>query len=191
MFGRNKIPDAKTAKASGELQLMRPVSPSREVRVSSDRAQADMQPQALTKDYSVLESVDGDGLVLIGKNTRLVGEITNCSKVEIQGALEGTLVAESVVVREGGMVKGTVRTTNAAVQGIIDGEIAVTGLLDVKSTGQVTGDVSYGQFSVQVRGHISGQLNSATTTEPPQYDQGHNAVEMPLAGRTVNGRAQD
>lgn len=62
-----------------------------------------LQPngQKLDRDYSVLETVEGDGLVLIGKGTTVVGEIANCSKVEIQGHLEGSLIADSVVVREG------------------------------------------------------------------------------------------
>jgi hypothetical protein len=44
----------------------------------------------------------GDGVVLIGKGTRVIGEISDCTTVEIQGVVEGKLLANSVIIREGG-----------------------------------------------------------------------------------------
>ena len=40
-------------------------------------------------------------------STHIVGEISNCSKIEISGYLEGNIVAREVIVREGGCLKGT------------------------------------------------------------------------------------
>ena len=188
MFGRSKVPNANVPRGSvpGELQVVQPVSPDNGGAQGAGAMLAHSQTKPPTKDYSVLESVDGDGLVLIGKNTRLVGEITNCTNVEVQGALEGTLIADSIVVREGGTVKGTVKTTNASVLGTVEGEVAVTGLLDVKSTGQVTGDISYGQFSVQVGGHISGQLDIASPEGKVEHVE-HLSASAGAPGSATNG----
>lgn len=176
--------ESSEASISGEFRTIKPVSSGSDVSVVSGQALAEPQAPLLIKDYAVLESVDGDGLVLIGKNTRLVGEITNCSKVEIQGALDGTLIAESLVVREGGTVNGHITTTNATVFGTVDGEVVVDGLLDVKSTGKVTGDIIYGQFSVEIGGYISGQLNGPSQDEP---DQLPIAPEAPPMTNGANG----
>ena len=170
MFDPSDTSSQKSPDSSASKQFRAIASVSKDSNASAVSTKAPTTP--LAKDYSVLESVEGEGLVLIGKNTRLVGDITNCTKVEVQGALEGTLTAESIVVRDGGAVTGTVSTTNAAVLGTIEGEVVVDGLLDVKSTGQITGDVSCGQLSVEIGGHISGRLNGEVQHQKDQY--GHN-----------------
>ncbi len=177
MFGNTSKSTSQLSEtpAAGNVQVLGTTSPGSDLEVASAKAPAQTRPQPPARDYPILESIDGDGLVLIGKNTQLVGEISNCSRVEIQGALEGTVVAETVVVREGGMIKGHMRTTNADIQGIVEGEIVVDGLLDVKSTGQVTGDITYGQFSVQVGGVVAGQF-SGRASEARADDQAVAAV---------------
>ena len=167
MFGSTSksLSQSLDAAAGGNGKMSEGVALDRVVDTQAGQERLPVRSQAPVKDYPVLESVDGDGLVLIGKNTRLVGEISNCSRVEIQGALEGTVVAETVVVREGGTIKGQMRTTNADVQGVVDGEVSVAGLLDVKSTGQVTGDITYGQFSVQVGGVVAGNFSGRTSED--------------------------
>lgn len=180
---------------SRTVQVIEPGTSHRELRSAPERAVAEPPESSLPqKEYSVLESVDGEGLVLIGRNTHVVGEITNCIKVEIQGGLDGTLVADAIVVREGGVVRGRVRTTNAEVHGDVDGEVVVDSLLDIRTNGQVTGDVSYGRLSVAVGGHISGQLKSqppameaasaVSATEPPP-----SAAQTPRPRPTFNGRS--
>jgi cytoskeletal protein CcmA (bactofilin family) len=170
MFDRSYKSSAKMPEpdASKQMRAIAPVSRDSAAGVVSTKAQA----TPLIKDHSMLESVDGEGLVLIGRNTRLVGDITNCTKVEVQGALEGTLTAESIVVRDGGAVTGTVSTTNAVALGTIEGEVVVDSLLDVKSTGQVTGDISCGQLSVEIGGYISGRLNGEAQHQKSRY--GHD-----------------
>lgn len=106
-------------------------------------------------------------------------------------ALEGTVVAETVVVREGGMIKGHMRTTNADIQGIVEGEVVVDGLLDVKSTGQVTGDITYGQFSVQVGGVVAGQFNGLSGDARSAYVPVAEIVTPPDPDNIPNGDGYD
>ena len=117
------------------------------------------------RDFSVLESVDGEGMVLIGKGTTVVGQISNCSKVEIQGHLEGTIVADSVVIREGGSIKGGMHAGHAEVCGLVDGEVLVEELLDVRSTGRVIGELAYGKLAVEVGGDIEGSIRGPEPTQ--------------------------
>ena len=48
------------------------------------------------KTASPLEDKNGEGFVVIGKGTHVVGEISNCLKIEISGYLEGSLMAGEV-----------------------------------------------------------------------------------------------
>ncbi len=148
------------------------------------------------RNFSVLESVNGDGLVLIGKGTSVSGQIGNCSKVEIQGHLEGTIVATRVAVREGGSIRGGLHAEHAEVQGVVDGEVLVEELLDVRATGQVMGEVGYGKLAVEVGGNISGTVRvpdqAPRAAEPKQErDNGYapqSSPEAPTYDR-LNGKA--
>lgn len=135
---------------------------------------------------SILDGKNGDGLVIIGKGTSMVGEINNCSRLEIEGSLEGHVVADSVVVRAGGRLKGSVRTERAEVHGTIEGQVSVQEHLDIRSTGQVTGELAYGKLSVAPGGYIAGSIEGyvqtneqATPVEPPAplglFLNGHRA----------------
>jgi cytoskeletal protein CcmA (bactofilin family) len=189
MFGNTSKSTSQLSEAPavGNVQVLETTPLGSDLEVASTKAPAQARLQPPARDYPILESIDGDGLVLIGKNTQLVGEISNCSRVEIQGALEGTVVAETVVVREGGMIKGHMRTTNADIQGIVEGEIVVDGLLDVKSTGQVTGDITYGQFSVQVGGVVAGQFSGRPAEQGADYEPVAEVATSPDPGSIPNG----
>jgi cytoskeletal protein CcmA (bactofilin family) len=104
------------------------------------------------------EESNGDGVVVIGKGASIVGEITNCSQVEIAGALEGKVVAEAVIVRAGGCLKGQVCSERAEVHGTIEGEVQVEDHLDIRSTGDVSGELAYGKLSVASGGRLAGNI---------------------------------
>lgn len=109
----------------------------------------------------------GDGVVIIGKGTRIAGEITNCSKLEIQGSVEGRIGATILVVREGGSVKGEILADDAEINGHVEGQLDVKGLLDIRSTGRVEGDLAYGKLAVAMGGHIAGQIRNADVAVAP------------------------
>lgn len=104
------------------------------------------------------DSSDGEGFVLIGKGTTITGEISNCTVVEIQGTLLGDVAANVLIVREGGVFKGEVQAGQAEIHGQVEGRVTVHGLLDVRSSGRVTGEVTYETLAVAAGAHVAGQL---------------------------------
>ncbi len=108
--------------------------------------------------FSVLEGVEGDGAILIGRGTRVVGEIHDCTSIEVQGELEGNVTAKRVTIREGGVISGSVQTVEAEIHGVVTGELQVDGLLDVHSSGRVDGNLTYGQIAIAAGGEVSGNI---------------------------------
>lgn len=104
-----------------------------------------------------------EGHVLVGEGIKIVGEIRDCRKIEIYGVVEGDLEAQELIVHDKGLLKGNVKTDRAQVHGSIDGDITVTHLLDVKSTGSVAGKTQYGQLSIETGGRIVGTLDERST----------------------------
>jgi cytoskeletal protein CcmA (bactofilin family) len=105
-----------------------------------------------------LENTQRDGVVFIGKGSKFVGDLSDCTMAEIQGALEGTLVANAVVIQHGGVFKGTMVTDQAEVHGVVEGTLTVHDLLDMRSSGIVSGDLTYGRLAVADGGHIFGTV---------------------------------
>ena len=103
-----------------------------------------------------------EGIVIIGKGTRIAGEISDCILVEIQGVLEGKVEAKSVIVREGGGFQGNISAESAEISGVVEGTITVTGALSVRATAKITAETTYGHLSVEHGGKIHGNLKSGT-----------------------------
>ena len=94
------------------------------------------------------------------KSTSVVGEISNCSRVEIEGSLEGNITAETVVIRANGRVKGSIQSKRAEIHGTIEGQVHVQDQLEIRSTGQVSGELAYGKLYVEAGGHLDGSIQS-------------------------------
>lgn len=107
-----------------------------------------------------------EGVVLIGRGTRIVGDVYDCSTLEIQGSVEGRVSAKSLIVREGGTVSGEIHADVAEVHGDIGGTIQVSGMLDVRSTGRVSGNVAYSRLSVAAGGHVFGDVKLSDPPDP-------------------------
>lgn len=111
-----------------------------------------------------------DGVVIIGKGTRIVGDITHCARLEIQGAVEGRISADILVVRDSGSMKGEIHASDAEINGSLEGQIDIKGLLDIRSTGRVEGELGYGKLAVAMGGHIAGHIKTSEVTEVPVSD---------------------
>lgn len=134
---------------------------------SQTRSEARQTPTNGEKHSS--DAVAGDGYVLVGKGTKINGDISNCTLVEIQGVLEGSVIADCVIIRDGGGFKGMLQTDQAEVHGVIEGTVVVHELLDIRANGNVQGDLTYGRISISEGGVVSGSLQtkSALQAEPP------------------------
>jgi cytoskeletal protein CcmA (bactofilin family) len=146
------------------------------------RRRAPAQPARPAEDANgdacaVAAGANGDGIVVVGKGASIVGEITNCTQVEIAGALEGKVVAEAVIVRAGGCLKGHVCSERAEVHGTIEGQVQVEDHLDIRSTGDVSGELAYGKLSVASGGRLAGSIQIVSEPEQPEVPAAYGAVE--------------
>ena len=134
---------------------------------SAAQAAAAAPPQATAVPVRTAGAADDGGVVVIGKGTKISGQIYDCAKLEIEGMVEGNIVADALVIREGGVVKGDVKAAHAEVHGVFQGKLTVEDLLDVRATGQVEGELSYGKLAVAMGGYMSGTINSDGETATP------------------------
>lgn len=87
---------------------------------------------------------------IIAKNTTFVGEITSDGDFRIDGILEGTLKTNGrVIIGVEGLIKGTVESTNADIEGKFSGQLSVSNTLTIKATSNISGDVVVGKLSIE------------------------------------------
>ena len=86
--------------------------------------------------------------------TRIVGDISAPGLLEIQGTVEGRVMADSVVVEERGTVNGEVQAASIGVRGTVSGHLA-GGAVRVHATARLTGTIHYDSLSIESGAEIT------------------------------------
>lgn len=100
------------------------------------------------KNRSNLETTSSQNLIAQG--THIVGDFMSEGDFRIDGTIEGSIKTPGkIVVGKTGLVKGTISGTDAYFEGKFSGTLTLTGLLTLKSTAQIEGDVVLGKLAVE------------------------------------------
>jgi len=97
--------------------------------------------------------------LMIGEGVIITGTIKANSKVTIQGTVDGDIECNSITISKSGNIKGKIKTNTITVEGKAEGEINADDVLNIKSTGHVSGKVFYGEIQIEEGGKISGEIN--------------------------------
>jgi cytoskeletal protein CcmA (bactofilin family) len=108
------------------------------------------------------KTVADSGVLVITEDTviRGVRELRNCRQLEVFGYLEGDVAAKSVLVHKNGRLFGKLKSENAEIHGTLQGEVVVKNLIDIRSSGNVSGNVRYGKLALEVGGNLSAEVKN-------------------------------
>jgi cytoskeletal protein CcmA (bactofilin family) len=104
------------------------------------------------------------GAIVVREDTVIKGEIRNCRQIEIYGYVEGEVAASLLLVHKDGRCFGTIRSENAEIHGTVQGNVSVKHLINIRSSGSVTGNVRYGQLSMEAGANLSAQVRNVPPT---------------------------
>lgn len=103
---------------------------------------------------------------LLGPEVKLTGTITGKGALRIEGALDGEIDYEGdVVVGDKAIVKAVIKAQNVTVAGRVEGNINVSGRLELVSTGKLIGDMSADTFVVAEGALFQGRSDMERTGE--------------------------
>jgi len=91
---------------------------------------------------------------------RGIREIRNCRQLEIYGYVEGEVIAGTVRIHPSGKCYGTMQSQSAEVHGELQGNVTVKNLIDIKSSGSVSGNVQYGKLALEAGGNLSAEVRN-------------------------------
>lgn len=92
--------------------------------------------------------------------TRIVGDITAPGLLEIQGQVEGRVIADSVVVEERGTVDGEVQAAAIGIKGTFNGHIT-GGAVRVHASARLSGTIRYTTLTVESGSEITATCERA------------------------------
>ncbi len=118
--------------------------------------------------------VEAGQTLTVGAGIRLEGEITNCQILIVEGQLDGSAKSSVLQIADGGAFNGEAEIETAVVSGCFEGKLTATQRLEIRSSGRVSGDISYAAIAIEAGGQISGNIQiiespaSASNTTPSE-----------------------
>ncbi|MFT3731186.1 MAG: polymer-forming cytoskeletal protein [Hyphomicrobium sp.] len=107
---------------------------------------------------------DNRGVLIIGEDAVLKGEVKNGQRIEIWGYVEGGVSSAEVIVQEGGRLFGNVSADSAEIHGTVQGDVRVQQLIRIKSTGHATGKIKYGRLAMEEGGELTAHVRNIPPT---------------------------
>ncbi len=95
----------------------------------------------------------------IGANSNFKGDINTKGTLRIDGNLEGNVSADWVILSEKGVLKGDVTARGIVIGGKIEGNLKAEEIVEIKSKGQVYGDIFANKLSIIEGGIFNGRAS--------------------------------
>ena len=111
----------------------------------------------------------------VGVDSHFKGDIRSKGTLRIDGSVEGNVEADWLILGEKANLKGNVSARGIIVGGTIEGTLTAKELLEIKSKGQVAGDIATPKLMVSEGGILEGRASMAK--------EGSNVVELPVKER--------
>jgi len=131
--------------------------------------------------------------MVVGAGTSFSGEITSCNRLIVEGTVEAKLDnCKDVLIQEGGLFKGESATEHADIHGAFEGDLVVRKRLLVRSTGQLSGTITYGEIEIERGGKISGIIQASGERAIPNAVRAAVAKTLAMSGdgrRSARARA--
>lgn len=125
-------------------------------------------------------NVRKNGTMIVSPDTQFTGHIRGGEGAEINGAADGSIVTKHLVVGKTGIFRGNVRVDTAEVHGKLRGDVVVKNLLTINASGDVEGDIQYGQLALAKGANLVADLRNV----PPEL-AGDFELEVSRGGRVA------
>jgi cytoskeletal protein CcmA (bactofilin family) len=112
-------------------------------------------------------------LTVVGQTARIEGKFDIADSLQIECEIGGELaVGGQLVVGEKGVVRANVRTVDAVIHGVYEGNMVASGNIEITSTGRVVGNIETDSFVINKGGFFNGNVTRQTVARTPQHSAG-------------------
>ena len=95
----------------------------------------------------------------IGLNSNFKGDINTGGTLRIDGSMDGNVNADWVILSEKAHIKGDIMAKGIIIGGRIEGNLRAEEMFEIKSKGQVFGDIFANKLSILEGGIFNGRAS--------------------------------
>ncbi|GAB4485418.1 MAG: hypothetical protein OHK006_11480 [Thermodesulfovibrionales bacterium] len=106
----------------------------------------------------------------IGANTTFTGTIESKGTLRIDGAIEGNVAADWVIVGEKAHVRGDIVSRGMVIGGRVDGNLKAKEIVEIKNKGQVYGEIVTVKLMIAEGGIFDGRSS--------MHKESSNVIEL-------------
>jgi len=107
-----------------------------------------------------------DNISIIDEGLIVDGTVSVTGKLVIKGTVKGSLVGETLIIAEGGVVCADTKVASITIGGKFEGELNASTELIILSTGSCSGKVVCKNLVVEAGGTLNGEVNCISKQEP-------------------------
>lgn len=105
----------------------------------------------------------------ISKETSIEGNVETSGNLRIEGKILGDIRAQSkVVLGASANVEGKIFAQTADIEGTVKGTVQVEGLLTLKSSAVIKGDINTGKLVMDAGAQFEGKCKMGSFKNPPE-----------------------
>jgi cytoskeletal protein CcmA (bactofilin family) len=98
-------------------------------------------------------------LAIVGDHAKIEGKLSVEDSIQIECEVGGELnVGGKLVIGEKGVVTANVRTVDATIMGVYQGDMLATGNVEIAPTGRVTGNIETDSLVISRGGFFNGSV---------------------------------
>ncbi|MGB7406031.1 MAG: polymer-forming cytoskeletal protein [Pacificimonas sp.] len=94
---------------------------------------------------------------VLGEGVTVRGDIDASGDLHVEGTVEGDVTCAALILGEHGRVAGGIKAASARIAGTVEGSIDAETLV-VESSARTTGDIAYGQITMEAGAKTEGKL---------------------------------
>src|SRR5680860_91490 len=105
-------------------------------------------------------------LTISGNSARIEGKLIISKSIEIDCEIHGELIVDGqLIIQQSGYVNADVKTIDATVNGIYEGNMEATGNVQITQNGKVNGNIKTDSLIIEKGGIFSGNVTRITSVE--------------------------
>jgi cytoskeletal protein CcmA (bactofilin family) len=94
---------------------------------------------------------------LVGVNSNFRGDIDTKGTLRVDGKMEGNINADWVILGEKALITGDIAARGIIIAGRVEGNLKAKEIVEIKSKGQVSGDISALKLTIAEGGSFDGR----------------------------------
>lgn len=132
----------------------------------STPAPSSMEPSVMKKPTTPAPRTSNSAPSILGRDIVITGDIKTDGEVQIDGRLDGNVIAAIVTIGESGAVNGTIKADRVLIRGKVQGKVTAMSV-ELAETANVAADLTQDELSIANGAFFDGKCARKSKSSVP------------------------